>query len=289
MHSDRTAVVRGDALRSPGPVGSLPRIATYTHTGYTVDKRARGAGEGKGADIGKGEMGLIQVQRQCRRLYDDEEHLRDRRACNFLVAHRHRTCTPLCMRVRHTHKRACIRGNGVVCAFRRATGHGCMGPICIWTRTRGDASSIISLGITPSSRGTFSRVSSEYSVCGSVAPLSERKRNTGRRKRRVLLGIAKADHPLRTHYYQPQIRMHIRRQVRRSGERKRLGKEKRKKRGGETAPTSGPVQTSRSLNWRKLLTTPPRLSSRPLFPIFMLRRKYGCGSSGMFHRLPWLS
>ncbi|KYN28270.1 hypothetical protein ALC57_02331 [Trachymyrmex cornetzi] len=48
-------------------------------------------------------MGLIQVQRQCRRLYDDEEHLGDRRARNFLVVHRRRTCTPLCMRVQHTH------------------------------------------------------------------------------------------------------------------------------------------------------------------------------------------
>jgi len=112
-------------------------------------------------------MGLIQVQRQCRRLYDDEEHLGDRRARNFLVVHRRRTCTPLCMRVQHTHKRVCI--NGIVCAYRRATGHGCMGPICIWTRTHGDASSIISLGITPSSRGTPSRVSSEYSARGSVA------------------------------------------------------------------------------------------------------------------------
>ncbi|KYQ51135.1 hypothetical protein ALC60_09783 [Trachymyrmex zeteki] len=59
-------------------------------------------------------MGLIQVQRQCRRLYDDEEHLGDRRACNFLVVHRRRTCTPLCMRVQHTHKRACIRETTLV-------------------------------------------------------------------------------------------------------------------------------------------------------------------------------
>lgn len=39
------------------------------------------------------------------------------------------------------------------------------------------------------------------------------------------------DHPLRTHYYQPQIRMHIRRQARRSGEKqKRKGEEERGRR-----------------------------------------------------------
>lgn len=36
-------------------------------------------------------LALIQVQWQRRRLYDDEEHLGDRGACNFLA----RTCTPL--------------------------------------------------------------------------------------------------------------------------------------------------------------------------------------------------
>lgn len=35
------------------------------------------------------------------------------------------------------------------------------------------------------------------------------------------------DHPLRSHYYQPQIRMHIRRQARRSGEE---SKKKRRRR-----------------------------------------------------------
>lgn len=62
----------------------------------TTDKRTRSA-RGKGGGLCS-RLGLIQVQRQCRRLYDDEEHLGDRRACNFLVARRHRTCTPLCMR-----------------------------------------------------------------------------------------------------------------------------------------------------------------------------------------------
>jgi len=86
----------------------------YIHTRNTVDKRARDAagwrarcGEGRKRHwegrVGElcSRMGLIQVQRQCRRLYDDEEHLGDRRACNFLVTHRHRTCTPLCMRDQH--------------------------------------------------------------------------------------------------------------------------------------------------------------------------------------------
>lgn len=64
-------------------------------------------------------------------------------------------------------------------AFQRATSHGCMGPICIWTRARGDASSIISLGITPSTRGTQpSRVASEYSARGFNSSLFERERKT---------------------------------------------------------------------------------------------------------------
>lgn len=56
-----------------------------------VEERARGnAGIIEGTPA-KGRvvcsrLGLIQVQRRCRRLYDDKEHLGDRRARNFLVA-----------------------------------------------------------------------------------------------------------------------------------------------------------------------------------------------------------
>lgn len=135
-------------------------------------------------------LGLIQVQRQYRRLYDDEEHLGDRRARNFLVAQTSHLYTDLysgpC--VQHTHTHTCtytyicthiytpacvqiyVHVERVVCTVRSdTTSHGCMGPICIWTRARGDASSIISLGITPpSTRGSPSYVSSEFSARGLI-------------------------------------------------------------------------------------------------------------------------
>lgn len=126
----------------------------------------RGGGEGRGYACrgGKGRggesvqqrrarralysrLGLIQVQRRCRRLYDDEEHLGDRRACNFLVAQTSHLYTDLYSSPRvqhvdtHTHTHIAYSRTNLRTQTRRedrvhrvysdTTSHGCMGPICI--------------------------------------------------------------------------------------------------------------------------------------------------------------
>lgn len=66
-------------------------------------------------------LGLIQVQRQCRRLYDDEEHLGDRRVCNFLVAHTSHLYTDLYSSPRvqqtHTHTLMSARAHTYICIY----------------------------------------------------------------------------------------------------------------------------------------------------------------------------
>lgn len=68
------------------------------HSGGWVDARAdeRWVGRASGRVVFEG-LALIQVKWQWRRLYDDEEHLGDREACNFLARSlarsTRRTCT----------------------------------------------------------------------------------------------------------------------------------------------------------------------------------------------------
>lgn len=101
-------------------------------------------------------LGLIQVQRRCRRLYDDEEHLGDRRDCNFHVAQTsHLYTAPPLYACTYVYIYVCVQA-ATSCA--RSGAPPVRGPICIWTRARGDASSIISLGIIPSTRGTPTHV-----------------------------------------------------------------------------------------------------------------------------------
>lgn len=160
--------------------------------------RARGARGVIEATRGKGRLllGLIQVQRRCRRLYDDEEHLRDSASLQFPrcadVAPVHRVASCACPHdaTRYLpHSCAYTTRNGddvtrehacvcVCVCFSCATSHGCMGPICIWTRARGDASSIISPGITPRVLEERPRVfPASIPRADLMARSSERKRN----------------------------------------------------------------------------------------------------------------
>lgn len=74
-------------------------------------ERARGGEpkrQGEGWRVGGlcSRLGLIQVQRRCRRLYDDEEHLGDQQACNFLVAQTSHLYRSVCGSTRATHTHA---------------------------------------------------------------------------------------------------------------------------------------------------------------------------------------
>lgn len=89
-----------------------------------------------------------------------------------------------------------------------------------------------------------------YSTCAHSQPCRRLKRPS---EAASLVGNREGfpDHPLCTHYYQPQIRMHIRRQVQKSGEKtaKRKEGETRARRGDEErgASTSGPVRSNEQI------------------------------------------
>lgn len=151
-------------------------VAAWTDTQRQarVDARADEGwvGRASGRVVFEG-LALIQVQWQWRRLYDDEEHLGDREACNFARSTR-RTCTAAAPCTPTFHACTDLSSSAIL---RHSTSRtttpprGSKGPICIRTWNRGDASSIISLGISHRLRASINSPSSpSYPL--SLSPLS---------------------------------------------------------------------------------------------------------------------